>query len=209
LCFVLIAILKLQEIFLLVYAYKKLKKSSWFEVIHFLFISFYIIFIIFYLITYEPVIWDGTSTAFVAAFSYTYLFDPKRFLFFFFSFVYMFVFILSAIKYGKKFFIRYLFAFLSAISVLLVYRYFDISDELHNINMEIMEVGFLKVLGYLMFIFLLAALDGGKQTVDYFYIPIIFLSIQLLIEAYYFYKKEKPIWIRFNRMKKYKNSIVK
>jgi hypothetical protein len=132
-------------------------------------------------------------------FYWTYILDPKRFFFFLFAFIYSFVFVYYAIKKGKQFFYRYIFSFLSAVSALIVYDYIGVLQGYYE-HYEYFKCCKLKLLGN----FIVGANDVDRQTVDYFYIPLIFVSIQLSIEVYNFYQREKPKWHRYNRMKKYK-----
>ena len=78
---------------------------------------------------------------------------------------------------------RYLFAFLTAISDILL-KY-----SLTNNFTEIFTTS-----------------NTHFYNLGLYWIPLSFAIIQLSIEAYYFYKKEKPKWIRYNRMEKYKES---
>ncbi len=193
--FAVIVWFKLQTVIVFIFTYKNLRKKSLFFILYFLFLIFYFLYFIFYIQFYIFI-----ETDFIQ-FAFPYILDPKRFFFFLFAFIYNFIFVYYAIKVGIQFFYRYLFSFLSTISILIIYNYISILQGYYD---------YYKYFGssilHLFDDFILGVHGIERQTVDYFYIPLIFVSIQLYIEAYYFYKKEKPKWVRYNRVKKYKQS---
>jgi len=99
------------------------------------------------------------------------------------SFVFLFFLVVYIFKNITNFYIakRYMFAFFALFLDLLIkyILYNNISD-----------------------VFLIQSkIYYNSQLV---FIPLIFVIIQLCIEFYYFYEKEKPKWIRYRRMKNHK-----
>jgi hypothetical protein len=184
--------LKLQTVIVFIFTYIYLRKKSLFFILYFLFLIFYLLFFIFYIQFYIFI-----KTDFIQ-FAFTYILDPKRFFFFLFAFIYSFVFVYYAIKEGKQFFYRYIFSFLSAISVLIIYNHNSVLQGYYDYYKY-----FNSSISSLFVDFIMGVHGVERQTVDYFYIPLIFVSIQLFIEVYYFFQREKPKWDRYNRMKKY------
>ncbi|QOG12438.1 hypothetical protein [Arcobacter sp. FWKO B] len=131
---------------------------------------------------------------------------PHDFLFFAFYFLFFaFYFINLYIMYISL--IYSLFGLALGIIGLMVSikRYFFFKRYLFIILTAISDV-FLK---YALSNDLLAVFTtSNKQFYELklYLIPLTFALIQLSIEAYYFYQKEKPKWERYERMQKYKES---
>ena len=92
-------------------------------------------------------------------------------------------FLITLLIYFQEFFKRYIFTFLTLISDIFL-RYIISND------------------------FILIFIGYNKQYYNskLYLIPLTFALIQLSIEAYYFYQKEKPKWLRYERMQRYKES---
>ena len=115
----------------------------------------------------------------------TFFDSPILFFFYMSSILFSLVFLISIIRKKINFF-RYIFSFLSAFSIVFIYY---------------------PYLEYLIFSKNFSFYSSFEQ--NYYFIPLTFAIIQLLIEFYYFYKKEKVKWERYKRMQKYKQSKSK
>ena len=94
----------------------------------------------------------------------------------------MYFYISLSIKHFDQFFIRYIFGFLTAFSDL--YIKYTLAES-----------------------YLVVFTGSNKQFYEsqLYLIPLSFALIQLAIEVYHFYKKEKRKWIRLKRMKNSRN----
>jgi len=102
---------------------------------------------------------------------------PSQLVYLSISIVYIFIYLIFYIKY----FFRYIFVFITIISD--IFFKYTLSNDLSTVFTT-----------------------SNKQfyELNLYMIPLIFAIIQLIIEAYYFYQKEKPKWIRYERMRKYR-----
>ncbi len=106
------------------------------------------------------------------------------------SFVFAVVFVLYHVFEIEKHTLRYFFAFLTVVSYIYI-KFISFSYFTNDIT-------------YLKF-----QTNPVFYTSGLYFITLFFALTQLFIEAYYFYKKEKFKWQRFERMQKYKQSKIK
>jgi len=123
-------------------------------------------------------------------FTFYFLFFTFYFLFFtfiefghliyiIFNLLFILFFFIYILK-NRKFIFNYIFAFLTAFSDILI-KYTLTND----------------------FISIVTTSNKQFYNLGLYWIPLTFAIVQLTIEAYYFYKKEKPKWDRYKRLKKH------
>ncbi|MFV0562560.1 hypothetical protein [Malaciobacter mytili] len=154
---------------IIIYVFKYMRNKSLFSIFYFLFSIFYFLFFIFYFLFFIHLhhLTQEISPIIMYSINIT-------------SLIFSIVFIIYIFLMGKKI-LRYLFAFLAAVSnniLLFIYIFEGDTTKYINFNQHY----------------------GSKLIL----ITLTFFIIQLLIEAYYVYKKEKLKWQRFKRMQEYK-----
>ena len=157
-----------------------------FFIFYFLFFTFYSLFFVY---IFQLFIMNQNLQFFYKSGIYPkqlsmFMFDILSFLFFIVFIAYIFII--------RKNIFRYLFAFFTVSSHIILNLYvLNNSNILENISFMVFNI---NVKFYESSLYL---------------IPLTFAIIQLLIEFYYFYKKEKVKWKRYERMQKYKQSKSK
>lgn len=107
----------------------------------------------------------------------------------------------------KKFNIRFIPIFLNSVISIYLFKYifigltFYIMSGLIGIEFKEHTVEWLNIL---VLNSTNKLIENGYSSLEY-KLPLIFFVVQLFVEIY-FYKKEKQKWIRYNRMKKYKQA---
>ena len=166
----------IQPFMVIRYVLVYIENKSLLFILYFLFFIFYSLFFILYFLFFTFVNHLTTEVAVVNM----YIMDIV-------SFVFIIAFILFYIFKVEKNIFRYFFAFLTIVS--------------HISIKSIYFSYFTNDITYLTF-----QTNPVYYTSNFYLITLIFAIIQLSIEAYYFYKERKAKWIRYNRMKKYKES---
>jgi hypothetical protein len=170
---------------------KKLKNKSLFSIFYFLFVTFHFLFFIFYFLFYDQS-WDFEFTPNQHPLDKN-SYIPMAMMTLSVLFMIYYLFINKALK------IKYFFAFMVSLSFFTIFFY--LSEELSAIIMK-----------FIYLIMLVLSPAGEVQDLyrthnfqdPLYLIPFVFFILQLLVEAYYLYKKEKPKWIRYKRMVEYK-----
>lgn len=147
----------IQPVVILLFACKYFKNAQIFLIIYYLFLVSYFLFIIKY-IAFKGEIYSIVSSGV----------NLNALLFYLCSSAFIFFFIIELYKFKTKI-IRYLFAFLSAVS-------------------DVIICGYLYNIGFLHLLF--DRYDNRLYEDKIYIIPLALALIQLFIEAYYFYQRE-------------------
>ena len=176
----------LQPLIIIIYLSLYIINKNIFFIFYFLFFIFYFSFFIFssmlkYIFNSDTIPYEAIILPKQLS---MFMFDILSFLFFIIFIAYIFII--------RKNIFRYLFAFFTVSSHIILNLYvLNNSNILENISFMVFNI---NIKFYQSSLYL---------------IPLTFAIIQLLIEFYYFYKKEKVKWERYKRIQKYKQSKSK